>query len=114
MANLWISETYVNQTKGQRTYSETAPYESFTSDAGELYSHCQREYGRCTSAIYIDRKDGSRSRVGWVFSKRARYTDARGNGPDAFYLQETWITLHDAPDTVVRSSHLHDLDARGN
>lgn len=102
--NLHISETMVNVTAGYRFGpDEHEITETFTDDPGELYRALQREYGRCTGKVYVDTADGTK-RVGWVFLKRAEYEDSSET-----FLQETWVTLHDAPDTVTRERHYHAL-----
>lgn len=55
--------------------------------AQEVYRAAQKEYGRCSSKIYIDKAGGQAQHVGWAFEKRCLYTDC-----DKTYLQETWIT----------------------
>jgi hypothetical protein len=83
-----VQETYIDKSHGC-IYGETEPYEPYTDDVGRLFRDFQREYGRCTSKVYIDRKDGSTASVGWVFVKRAKYQDCTDT-----YLQETWVTLY--------------------
>lgn len=90
-----VSETFINATKGWQI-GETEPYEPYTDTTGELFRAMQKEYGRCTSAVYIDSPAGPPQRVGWVFEKKMRYEDARGNDPERdFYTREVWITLYD-------------------
>jgi hypothetical protein len=106
MMALMISETYFNASKGYQ-FGETDPYEPYTDDIGRLFREMQREYGRCKSSIYVDTPTGTQ-RIGWAFSKRMRYEDARGNDPERDYdTREVWVTLHDAPDTVTRQVHYH-------
>jgi hypothetical protein len=54
----------------------------------------QKEYGRCTGAVYIDTSEGTK-KIGWVFRKREEYSDYRGRG-DRYYTREVWVQLHDA------------------
>ncbi len=89
-----IQETYVNETKGQQ-FSQSEPYEPFTDDLGKLYRNLQREYGRCTSKVYHDVKNGPPIAVGWVFSKRMEYEDARPGDKDRTYLRTVWVSLFD-------------------
>ncbi len=89
-SNLWVSEDYLNATEGHGI-GESGVYESFTADKGELYRSCQRQYGRCTSKVYVDAEGGPQS-IGWVFVKRERYEDTGAN-----FLQETWVTVHAGP-----------------
>ena len=83
-----IKETYVDISENCIS-GESEVYETFTDSVGELFKHLQREFGRCISAIYIDRTDGSAKKVGWVFQKKRQYTDCNDR-----YMQETWIELH--------------------
>jgi hypothetical protein len=105
MPNLWIDETYINRDRGYR-FGETGVYETFTDNRGKLFRSLQKEYGRCTSKVYVD---GPPTRaVGWVFEKKCRYEDARGNAPDDFYTREVWVTLHTAPPTKTTEYHYAD------
>ena len=102
-ALLWVSETGVNATEGYQ-WGDSGPYETFTADLGELFRAMRREYGRCVSRIYVDQEGSAPIAVGWVFQKRAKYEDT--GKP---YLQETWITVLDGPDTVKRTHHYHKI-----
>jgi hypothetical protein len=53
MPNLWVTEDYVNTTKGYRC-GDSGPYETYTDKPGELFLAMQREYGRCKSKVYLD------------------------------------------------------------
>jgi hypothetical protein len=65
--------------------------ETWEQTMGELFRFCQKEYGRCVSKVYRDiaMGDGTYNTVneGWVFQKRAEYTDCNKT-----YLQETWVS----------------------
>lgn len=90
---LQINESYVNQTKGHR-FGESGWYEPFTDSRAKLFRSLQREFGRCVSRVYQDTPDGKPDAIGWVFEKRMRYDDARGNNADRdFYIREVWVTL---------------------
>jgi hypothetical protein len=84
---LYITETQVNATEGY-VWSEGEPYETFTSETGDLFLSLQQEYGRCISKMYIDTADGTAKHIGWVFQKRMRYSDSK-----ATYLNETWVRV---------------------
>ena len=86
--NLFVCEEWVNATKGHRLGS-SGVYETWCETLGELYHAMQKEYGRCTSKVYIDTDKGPRT-IGWVFIKRQKYTDCNDT-----YLQETWVTVHE-------------------
>lgn len=102
-----VSETFINATKGHR-FSEIPPYEPYTDNIGELYRAYVREYGRCIGSVNIDTDHGAQ-RIGWVFQKRMRYEDARSRRPEDYYILEVWVTLHEAPDTVVRTPHYREM-----
>lgn len=102
---LYAQETTVNQTRGH-IIGESPVFEAFTDSAGALFRGMQREHGRCASAVYIDSPTGQPKRIGWVFEKLDHYSDT--GEP---FMRETWITLHEKPDTVVREHHYLDLDA---
>jgi hypothetical protein len=72
---------------------------SIQADKGKLFRLLTKEHGRCTGKVYIDRKDGATIHIGWVFQKRAQYTDSRET-----YLQETWATF--ATVTPRKVSHV--------
>jgi len=85
---LLISEVYINATKNVR-FGESPVFESFTDDAGKLFKALQKEYGRCTSKVYVDTKEGTKT-IGWVFQGRQRYEDSK-----EIYLREVWVTRHE-------------------
>ena len=83
-----IKEQYINKTLFE-SCGESEVYETFTDSVGELFKHLQQEFGRCVSSMYIDKKDGTTKKIGWVFEKKNKYNDC-----DETYVQETWIELH--------------------
>lgn len=103
-AMLLVSETFVNATEHYRISDKLEPYEAWTDDAGKLFRTLQREYGKCIGSVYVDGEGGKPQKIGWVFQKRAKYEDTKES-----YLQEVWITLHTAKDTVTREEHYHIL-----
>jgi len=66
-----IQETFTNETDGYN-FGESEPYEPYTDDIGKLFKSFQREYGRCTSKMYVDTPEGTKA-IGWVFTKRMQY-----------------------------------------
>lgn len=96
--NLYAQKTYIDLSQGKdgrgAIYGESDVFETFTSDRGELFRSCVREYGRCTGKIYIDRVDGKTHAIGWVFVKRRKYDDCNKT-----FLAETWVTVHEKPPT---------------
>lgn len=103
---LLISETYINKTENHCIGGTPEPYEPVHSDdINKLFRHLSRHYGRCTGKVYIDDRGGKTSAIGWVFTKRMSYED----DPKQTYLQETWVTLHDAPPTRTIKHHYHTI-----
>ena len=79
-------------------------YETFTNNKGELFKSLLYEHGRCMSKIYID-SNGKTRAIGWVFEKKLKYTD---RDKVKFYIQETWITLHESePVKTIEYNYLY-------
>lgn len=87
MANLYVKETFINKT-GDYQYGESDIYETFTDNKGQLFRSLVKEYGRCTGKVHLERNDGQTLTIGWVFEKRAKYSDSKET-----YIQQTWITV---------------------
>ena len=87
-----VEETHVNRTEGyllgdpEVIDSENAVY---GDDPGEIYRFCLKNYGRCSSKVYVDTDEGTKA-VGWVFEKTDHYEDT--GEP---FIHETWVTLYD-------------------
>lgn len=86
-----VSEVYINATRGYR-FGESEPYEPYTDNIGKLFLSYQREFGRCTSKVYVDTDHGPKA-IGWVFVKKMRYEDARSKNDT--YVREVWVTVHE-------------------
>jgi hypothetical protein len=102
--SLYVNEAGRNESEGY-FLGESGPVESIFDAPGEVYRFAVREYGRCTGKVYVDLPDAPATPVGWVFVKRRQYEDASET-----YLHETWVTLHEGPDTVVRTPHYVRID----
>ena len=101
MADILISETWVNQTE-HYIIGENEPYEPYTNIIKDLFTSLQREYGKCVSKMYIDTNEESKQ-IGWVFEKKVKYTDC-----DKTYIQETWITLHKSkPKKIIQHDYYY-------
>lgn len=103
-----ISESWVNATEGYRI-GDSGEYEPFTDNIAKLFRSLQKEYGRCVSNMYCDTPEamsdtGKAPAIGWVFQKIDHYEDT--GEP---YLKETWVSLHDAPTTVTKTPHYHEV-----
>ena len=85
-----IEEEHVQVLDDERRYGmgSSGVYESFADTPGELYRALQKEYGRCTSYVYVG--DENPIKIGWVFQRREKYTDC-----DDTYTHEVWVTLHE-------------------
>jgi len=60
----------------------TDPIDLGFTSMGDLFSHLQYEYGRCTGKVRVDRPDEEGVPVGWIFEKRLDGT-----------LSQTWVVL---------------------
>lgn len=89
-----VREEYLNATKGYSFGDSGEPYEAFTDDTGRLYKSLQGEYGKASN-VYVDTTSGPVRHVGWAFTKRMRYEDARDNSEGSYYLREVWVTLYE-------------------
>ena len=95
---MWVLEAFINRTRGY-SFGESDWYESYHDTTGSLFRAMQREYGRCTSRMYMDRPsrfDGPSSpvQVGWVFEKVMTYEDARPPyGDNDRYVREVWVQV---------------------
>lgn len=67
-----IQEVHIDKTRNVEV-GRTEWYEPLTTDLGELYQHWAEEYGRCTSKMFQDSKDGTTYHVGYVFQARVPY-----------------------------------------
>jgi hypothetical protein len=90
----------VNQTKGHIFY-EGEYEEPPTENPGRLFHLMRREYGRCTSKVYVDTRDREAIPVGWHFEKIEHYTDTKQP-----YRQGAWVTLHTWPEGAPRACYL--------
>ena len=109
---IYVREVFTNETAGYRC-GDSGVYEAFTDDIGRLFRAMQKEHGRCTSKVYIDR-DGGAVHIGWHFEKRQQYEDTGRHGrPPKFYVAGCWVELHTAPPTVTRQVHLLNIAEGG-
>lgn len=91
MSNLYVQESYVNETKGYR-FGDSEWYETYTDNIGRLFRDMQKEYGRCVSRMYVDKTDGRVIPIGWVFQKRMEYEDSHDT-----YVREVWVQVSRTP-----------------
>ncbi len=72
---------------------------------GELFRFCQKEYGRCTSFVYIDRGPESH-KVGWVFEQQRPFEDGTGGQ----YTHIVWVTILTPVQCDRGKQHLEPVD----
>src|SRR4030042_22911 len=87
-SNLWMQENWVNQTENC-SCGESEPYETFTDSLKKLFRSCQKEYGKCVSKMFVDRKNGTTIQTGWVFEKVRKYENCNNT-----YVAETWVSVY--------------------
>jgi hypothetical protein len=87
--------TFLDVTNDERRVNvgEQPIFETRFDKPGELFRDCVREYGRCTSRVYVDDKNGKAHPIGWTFLKRVPYEDDRKKT----WLREVWVTMHAEP-----------------
>lgn len=67
----------------------SVPPQPIEGEIYQVYERMRKEYGRCSSKVYIDTKDKKAKPIGWVFEKKTKYDDS-----DDFFIKETWIALY--------------------
>ena len=80
-----VQISIVNESKGYRIYDEVENWD-MCENPSEVYHAALKEYGRCTSKVYIDKKDGAVAHIGWHFLKKCFYEDTKEP-----YSQGAWI-----------------------
>ncbi len=112
MSNLFIEISGTNDTKNYRIYDNIFEETAF-ANKGELYRALVKEYGGCTSKMYVD-VCGKAVQIGWVFSKRVLYDDAKVKSVKGLsdkdrdnnsFICSTWISVHAEKPTVKTTYH---------
>jgi hypothetical protein len=110
---LHIKIQYSGDWWGEDPLTETVhetPGELFRALAGRDRSRPWEVLGRCTGKVYVDGPDGEPKHVGWTFEARNPEPVNRGDTQPTG-LRVAWVTVHTAPDTVVRTEHFAELAA---
>ena len=98
---MWVQIDRVNETDGY-SLGDSTWEDAGTDNVGEIFRHCQREFGRCTSKLYIDHTiTGVAQPIGWTFEKQERYEDTH----EPFILS-TWAALHKEKPTLIYHHHI--------
>lgn len=95
---MYVLTSGVNETRGHQIWNDK-PLEGLDMSGdtlGKVFRYLQREYGRCTSKMYVDTKDGQPQQVGWVFQKVCRYSDSKDT-----YEQTVWCEVLKQKPTVT-------------
>lgn len=82
---LHIRVELVDEDRGYR-FGDDTPYETMYEETGDLFKALMKEYGRCTSKMFVDKLDGSAKQVGWCFEKKAKYEDT-----NELFTQAAWV-----------------------
>jgi hypothetical protein len=87
---LVIREQYIQERdSGERLGAgDSGWYEPFTDNLSKLFRFLQKEYGACSSKVYVDTPDGTPDEIGWVFRKRMPFDDC----PKQTFIREVWVT----------------------
>ena len=105
--SLYIHVTYTGDWWGEDPITETdheTTGDLFRALSGRDRSRPWEALGRCTGRVYVDEPDGEARQVGWVFEARDPEPVRRGDEQPTG-LRVAWVTVHDRPDTVTRTSH---------
>lgn len=106
---LFVEVQYRGDWWGEDPLTETV-YETtgdlFRSLSGRDKARHWEYLGRCTGKVYVDGPDEMGRQVGWVFVARNPAPVNRGDTQPTG-LREAWVTVHDAPPTVVTTNHYH-------
>lgn len=90
-----IQETFVDEDRNAQ-FGQSDVYEPYEAeDLGKLFRGLQKEYGACTSKVYITTTTEEAIPIGWVFQKRMAYDDARSDWPKAerTYIRAVWVSV---------------------
>jgi hypothetical protein len=92
-----VRETYVNVDKNAIIGENDMPQEdTIITGLKDLYKYGIKNFGRCVSKIYIDKKD-KQLHIGYTFRKKMQYEDTK-----EFYTQETWLSLEHYKETRTK------------
>ena len=83
---MYIREIYLNETDNH-LIGEGDWYETFTDNLGDLYRALRKQFGKPQN-MYIDKKDGTTKKVGWVFTGKDKYEDT--GEP---YIRQVWVEV---------------------
>lgn len=83
---------HINLSNDDKGYIFSEWVEQWPADQAPSYQDLQREYGRCTSKVYVDQDNASPKAIGWYFVSRQQYEDGEGK-----YLRGAWVTLTQLP-----------------
>jgi hypothetical protein len=107
----WVRETLLDRT-GNYIFSDGDWWQTGDNTLGTIFKAFQREYGRCTGKMYIDRPkrfDGPSTplQIGWIFESKQRFEDARSYRPEDYYIREAWVEVSTTePEKVVQVNNI--------
>ena len=87
---MYVLTTGINETRDCQIWKDrpTEGLDMSGDTLGKVFRYLQKEYGRCTSKMFVDLDDGSSKQVGWVFQKVTRYQDSKNT-----YEQTVWCEV---------------------
>lgn len=93
-----LVEDHINKTENYSYGENETPLEDTTiKNLKDLYHYGLKEFGKCISKAYIDKKDGASQHIGYVFQKKRQYEDTK-----EFYLAESWLSIEHYIETIER------------
>ena len=96
--------------RGKRLHNKRYRYsdESFEVEGDsikELFQKFQEQHGRCVNKVFVSLKEKD-IQIGWVFEKKEEYEHDSFKSQRQFYIQETWVSLHDFCEECSGRGHL--------
>ena len=98
-----ISVTYVNKTENH-IFGEEEAHETRFKTIPELLKHCEKEFGKFVSKMYVDGKKGEPKHIGWVFKNKEKYIDSNET-----FSREVHVAVHNKLPKVKRVEFFKDL-----
>ena len=83
---MYIQITHIDDTRHLCLDKDT--WHEYDGKKQKLFTEMQREYGRCISKMFVDRKNLPPLVIGWVFEKFTKYEDSSEK-----FIKHTWVEV---------------------
>jgi len=78
--------SHVDQTQGYRTWDHEETFENMKA----VREYLKENYPHKRTAMYVDMKDGSTKKCGYVYHRRDKYPDTGKT-----FLEEIWVRFYE-------------------